>query len=97
MFDEALSGKVKLFRYLLNKNTCCTVIVTIELSVKSFLVISFFWWSEFHVPSANIRHLLTDLEQQISNRFQSANRVRCDKTYVSFQQIWIKIRWRQVL
>ena len=49
MFDEALSGKVKLFRYLLNKNTCCTVIVTIELSVKSFLVISFFWWSEFHV------------------------------------------------
>ena len=51
MFDEALSGKVKLFRYLLNKNTCCTVIVTIELSVKSFLVISFFWWSEFHVDS----------------------------------------------
>ena len=49
MIDEALSGKVKLFRYLLNKNTCCTVIVTIELSVKSFLVISFFWWSEFHV------------------------------------------------
>ena len=44
-----------------------------------------------------IRHLLTDLEQQISNRFQSANRVRCDKTRVSFQQIWIKIRWREVL
>ena len=53
MFDEALSGKVKLFRYLLNKNTCCTVIVTIELSVKSFLVISFFWWSEFHVVGKN--------------------------------------------
>ena len=55
MFDEALSGKVKLFRYLLNKNTCCTVIVTIELSVKSFLVISFFWCSEFHVEGLIVK------------------------------------------
>ena len=45
----------------------------------------------------DITQLLTDLEQQISNRFQSANRVRCDKTRVSFQQIWIKIGWREVL
>ena len=36
-------------------------------------------------------------EPQIPNRFQSANRVRCDKTRVSFQQIWIKIGWREVL
>ena len=27
MFDEASSGKVKLFSYLFNKYTCCTVIL----------------------------------------------------------------------
>ena len=37
-----------------------------------------------NTPGYCIRHLLTDLEQQISNRFQSANRVRCDKTRVLF-------------
>ena len=61
MFDEAFSGKREVFPHLLNKHTCCTVKVTIELSVKSLLVISCFWWSEIHV-----KYLLMD---QVYARF----------------------------